>query len=233
MIYIFHGDNSEVSRKSFIELIGKLKADGINEVVRLNGVDIIQSDLIQAVESQSLFGGDRIVAIEGLFSRHVSKEKDSLLSYLALSLKPSALLLWEPKKISPASLKKFTGRKGIEIKEFKITRLLYTYLDRIFPKNGKSASAVFNQLILEEPAELVFYWTVKRTAELILENSPMFSNGGFDDWRKQKIIDQSSKWTKKGLVSFHRRLVEIDEAVKTGSTPSDLTSHLDIALLNL
>ena len=85
MLHIFHGDNSEPSRKSFIELIAKLKVNGANEVVRLNGDDLVKSDLIQALESQSLFGGDRIVAIEGLLSRRPSKEKDSLLSYLSLS----------------------------------------------------------------------------------------------------------------------------------------------------
>jgi len=233
MIYIFHGDNTELSRKSFIEAIAKLKAGVTNEVVRLNGTDIVQSDLIQALESQSLFGGDRIVAIEGLFSRRISKEKDSLLSYLALSPCPLPLLLWEGKKILATGLKKFAGKNGVEIKEFKISSLLYKFLDQIIPENGRVVSATFNNLILEEPVELVFYLLVKRLTELILESPSSGQGGGYDDWRREKLIEQASKWTGKGLVNFHKRLTEIDEAIKTGSTPSDLSSHLDIALLNL
>ncbi|MBI5356195.1 hypothetical protein HZB78_01115 [Candidatus Collierbacteria bacterium] len=237
MIYILHGDNIDASRKSFIETIAELKAGGIEEVVRLNGAEIVQSDLIQALESQSLFGGDRIVAIEGIFSRRVSKEKEALLIYISSQLATGnsqlALLLWEGKKILATGLKKFTGKPGVEIKEFKLPRLLYTFLDRIYPKNGKSASVIFNQLIAEEPVELVFYWMVKRITELILENSPSGSGGGYDDWRRQKLMDQASRWTEKSLINFHKKLTEIDEAVKTGSTPSDLSSHLDIALLSL
>ena len=237
MIHIFHGENIELSRKSFIEAIAKSKVDGVNEVVRLNGAEVVQSDLIQALESQSLFGVDRIVVIEGLFSRRISKEKDSLISYIASSLfsLPSSffLLLWEPKKITPASLKRFTGRKEVEIKEFKISGLLYKFLDQIIPGNGRPASLTFNSLINEEPVELVFYLLVKRATELIVENSSSGSGGGYDDWRRQKLIEQASKWSGKALTNFHRRLTEIDEAVKTGSTPSGLPSHLDIALLNL
>lgn len=236
MIQIFHGENIELSRKSFIEAIAKLKSGGINEVVRLNGAEIVRSDLIQALESQSLFGGDRIVAIEGLFSRRPSKEKDSLISYISsLFLIPYSffLLLWEPKKLTPASLKKITNKPDVVIKEFKISGLLYKFLDQVIPGNGRPASATFNSLVNEEPVELVFYLLVKRITELILENSSSGSGGGYDDWRRQNLIAQASKWTEKGLTNFHRKLTEIDEAVKTGSTPSFLSSHLDIALLNL
>ena len=137
------------------------------------------------------------------------------------------------KKITPASLKRFTGRKEVEIKEFKISGLLYKFLDQIIPGNGRPASLTFNSLINEEPVELVFYLLVKRATELIVENSSSGSGGGYDDWRRQKLIEQASKWSGKALTNFHRRLTEIDEAVKTGSTPSGLPSHLDIALLNL
>ncbi|MBI2310035.1 hypothetical protein HYU89_03995 [Candidatus Collierbacteria bacterium] len=234
MIHVFHGDNSELSRKSFIELIEKLKAYGLNEIVRLNGADMVQLDLIQSLESQSLFGGDRIVAIEGLLSRRPSKEKDSLLSYLSLSPCPLSLALWEPKKISAAGLKKFTGKSGVNIKEFRLSSLLYKFLDQVVPGNGQSASKTFNSLIIDEPAELVFFWLAKRATELILENSTLGSDSGYNqDWRRQKLASQAGRWTEKGLINFHRRLVEIDEAVKTGSTPSNLSSHLDIALLSL
>ena len=237
MIYIFHGDNIDVSRKAFIGQIARLKDGGLNEVVRLNGADIVQSDLIQALESQSLFGSDRIVAVEGLFSRRVSKEKDLLISYIlsSLILLPSSffLLLWEGKKILATGLKKFAGKNGVEIKEFKISGLLYKFLDQIIPENGRVASATFNNLILEEPVELVFYLLVKRLTELILESPSSGQGGGYDDWRRQKLIDQASKWSGKRLVNFHKKLTEIDEAVKTGSTPSSLSSHLDILLASM
>lgn len=237
MIYIFHGDNSEVSRKSFIELIAKLKSDGVNEIVRLNGADLVQSDLIQALESQSLFGGDRVVVIEGLLSRRVSKEKDLLISYLLSSIvhSPSSIILlfWDSKKISAVGLRKFTGKPGVNIKEFKISSLLYKFLDQVIPGNGRLASLTFNSLTVEEPVELVFYLLAKRITELILENLSSVSDASYDDWRRQKIIEQASKWTKKSLINFHKSLTEIDEAVKTGSTPAGLSSHLDIALLSL
>ena len=111
--------------------------------------------------------------------------------------------------------------------------MLYKFLDQIIPENGRVASATFNNLILEEPVELVFYLLVKRFTELILENSSSGVGGGYDDWRRQKLIDQASKWSGKRLVNFHKKLTEIDEAVKTGSTPSSLSSHLDILLASM
>ena len=121
----------------------------------------------------------------------------------------------------------------MKLKNIKFQVCYINFLIKLFREWPIGRSLTFNSLINEEPVELVFYLLVKRATELIVENSSSGSGGGYDDWRRQKLIEQASKWSGKALTNFHRRLTEIDEAVKTGSTPSSLPSHLDIALLNL
>ena len=73
---VIHGDNLVASRNRLVELIDQAKSQS-QEIVQLNGDKITSTELLQALESQSLFGTDRLVVIERLFSRVKSKRKRS------------------------------------------------------------------------------------------------------------------------------------------------------------
>ena len=95
---ILHGDNQVATRQ---KLSNQLK-NFSGEKVTLDGEKINITQLIQATESSSLFGQDKLIIIENLFSRRPSKEKDALIEKLK-SL-PENCIVWERKSIDGRSL---------------------------------------------------------------------------------------------------------------------------------
>lgn len=237
MIYFFHGDNPSASRQAMRSLIDGIKNKTSPEIIELNGETITLTDLIQAVEAKSLFSLDKIVIIECLLSRRPSKEKDSLISYLLSSIihHPSSIIVWEPKPISAAVLKKFSLMKGTKIQEFKLPFLLFKFLDSLMPGRGKQVSELFAELTSSEPVEMIVFMLARRITQLLLglKDKGQGLREIKSEWQKEKIRNQANQWTQTGLLKFHKQLLEIDEAVKTGSTPADLATHLDILLLSL
>ena len=91
---ILHGDNVVLSRNKLVDLIESFQG----ETLRYTGESLTLSELKQALESLSLFGLEKLVVIENLFSRRPSQEKENVLKYL--KNEPSKnLIIWERKKI--------------------------------------------------------------------------------------------------------------------------------------
>src|SRR3990167_5016607 len=123
MITLLHGDNLVLSRNQLKEQISAAKDKGI-EIIRLTGQELTSEALIQALESPSLFAGQKTIVIEGLLSLRPSKLKDSLIELVA-NHQEQPLILWEPKSVTAANLKKL---KTAKVQEFKITPLVFKFL---------------------------------------------------------------------------------------------------------
>ena len=237
MNYLFHGDNSTLSFTAAEELVGRLKvATPDAELLRLDGATLTQTFLIESLEAQSMFSEVRIIVVDNLLSRRPSKEKDTLIAYLVRALHASNLnlILWESKTVTAAVLKKLWA-KEIRIQEFKLTKTLWKFLESLRPQNSHSIVSLFESTVRNEPAELVMYWIVRRISELFLAKSslPHALDSVKSDWQRENVKRQASLWTEDQLVTFHRKLLEIDELTKTGGTPIDLRTHLDILLASL
>ena len=131
-------------------------------------------------------------------------------------------------------LGKFAKLNDSRIQEFKLTRSLFKLLDSLRPGNGRQMSQLMNETLKTDPAEVAILMLGRRIAQLLVAKSgtaDVFT--GLADWQVRQLIGQAANWSENQLLDFHRRLVEIDEAVKTGSSPADLASHLDILLLSL
>lgn len=242
MVSVFHGDNSSVSYHAAQEQLARLKATSPqSEVLTLRGASVTQTDLIEALEASSLFASNRIIYIDGLLSRRPSKEKDRLIEYLQHSLislrSPSAffdLLLWEGKPVTAATLKKL-GTQNVRAQEFKLGKTIWKFLDALKPKNVRFLLPLFESTVKTEPVELVMFWIVRRVGELFLAKS--LRTHAMDsiktEWQQGNLKRQAEAWTEEQLVKFHEHLMEIDEMVKTGGSPADLRTHLDILLSSL
>lgn len=205
-------------------------------MVRLNGDKMTETELVEAVEAGSLFSAPRLVVIEGLLGRRPSREKQRLINFLkGLSFKdyPSRIILeWESKRLSVAAVKQFSGKAVL--KEFKLTRSLFKLLDSLRPGNGKYMSRLLNEATATDPVEVVMLMLGRRIAQLLVaKSSDVDGFSGLADWQIRQLTAQAANWSEKQLLDSHRRLVEIDEAVKTGSSPADFATHLDILLLSL
>ncbi len=237
MIYIFHGDNASLSYNGARQLIERLKAAApAAEVLRLSGTSLTRSELTEAVESPSFFSQERLVEIDNLLTRRPSKEKDALLNYFAKSQKNVGynIILSEGKSITSSVLKKL-GSQNIEVQEFKLSKTIWKFLDALKPKNTRFLLQLFEATVATEPVELAMFWMVRRMGELFLARStlPHALDSVRTDWQRGNLTRQASMWTEKQLIEFHRRLMEIDEMVKTGRTPTNLRTHLDILLSSL
>ena len=238
MISIFHGENTLASRNALNLEVDKFRRENPGgEIVRLNGDKLTETELVEAVEAASFFSASRLVVIEGLLVRRPSREKQRLIDFLkGLSSKDSPprtlLFLWESKGLTPAVVKQFSG-KAI-LKEFKLTRSLFKLLDSLRPGNGRQMSQLMNETLKTDPAEVAMLMLGRRIAQLlVVKNGAAAGLTGLADWQIRQLTGQAANWNEKQLLDFHRRLVEIDEAIKTGATPADLTGHLDILLLSL
>ena len=119
---ILHGDNLVASRQLLVEKIKLFKTKNA-EVVKLDGKKTNLTQIQQALESQSLFGSERIVIIEGLLSSPVGKGKSKLVDYLKYGDFPN-LILWEGKKID-----RLTSFKTAQIQVFKLPSTIFKFLD--------------------------------------------------------------------------------------------------------
>lgn len=249
MIYIYHGENALASRNAYYsQLQISKKRFPLAEAVNLNGEKITLTELTEALEANSLFGNQRIIQIEGLFSRRRSKEKESLIQKLSSFANPPVgeagatedaqgleILIYEPKQITPAVLKNIGGIKNCRISEFKLSNSLFQFLDGLRPENRIQSIKLFRNVIQTDAPELVNFMLIRRVTELLLAVGGNTKNlaGIYQEWQKQKIIQQAKFWKEAQLREFHKRLLEIDEAIKTGSTPIDLATHLDILVGSL
>ena len=107
-------------------------------------------------------------------------------------------------------------------------RLIFTFLDSIYPKNVKKVLVLFHELIKNEPVEFVFALMARHLRDLYWVRVEPKSLP-YPSWRVGKLKGQSSKFKFETLKDLIARMAEIDIAVKTSK--SDLISSLDLLIV--
>jgi len=224
---ILHGDNIVASRKILNQKIEESKAKG-SEVERFNGKKITSNQLQQALESKALFGTERIIVVENLLSSSPSKTKTNIVNYLKKNIFEN-LILWEGKEI-----KKLAGFKKTEIQLFKLPPTIFQFLDSLGPGNGAKSLSLLHACIKQGSAEMVFYMLVRQIRFLIMAVD-LGEKGlvGLHPFQQRKIAHQAERFTLPQLVSFHRKLLQIDWQQKTGQASMPLSSQLDLLIASL
>jgi len=224
---IIHGENTVLSRQHLSELIEKFKG----EVIKLEGEKLTLTELQQAIESQSIFGKDKLVIIFGLFSRKPSKEKGGLLDYCQKE-NPQNLIVWEEKKIDGRVLVNFRRAK---IDFFDLPKIIYKFLDSLSPLNKKTSLLLLHQCLKKEPPERVFYYLCRRIEELIIAAD--LGKKGLEEklkeWQKEKLVRQANIFGLEKLINIYQKLLVIDYQQKTGRSPFSLISSLDLLIASL
>lgn len=227
---ILHGDNTVVSRNHLNQLLKEAKDKNL-EVIKLDGNTASLTDIKVSLETTSLFGQEKIVIIERLFSRQLSKEKKEILSYLIDEIDnlPS-IIFWEGKEVTPANLKKFNN--SLNSKKFKIPSLVFKFLDSFQPNNQKNLLAMLAGL-KKGDTEFVFYMLARRLNQLLILKDLGPKGLKIAPWQQYRLSGQAKNFTVKQLVSLYKKLLLIDTKIKTGETLIDLNYHLDLLLVNL
>lgn len=223
MITLLHGDDAVSSRKALEEI--KLSHKG-SEILVLDGKRAALVDLTQALESLSILSSSRLVVLENFLSFRPAKEK---LAYLSSGGFSSDLVLWEGKKIPPASIKKFGS--GIKVRLFKTPAVVFQFLDSFSPKNEKGGLLFLQKTLKSSPSSLVFFLLVKRIRNLlIVKDGGKLS--GVQVWQLRKLQNQAKLFSLGALQEIYKKLLFIDIAQKTGEKRFDLAGEMEMLVLD-
>ena len=224
---ILHGDNIAASRLSLIDLEKQFKA----EVVQLDAKTCTLTDIIQAVESFSLFGTDRLVVLENLLSN--KKTQKETLDYLKKN-QPGNLIIWEGKELSKTDLAAFPDAKP---QLFKIDKTLFKLMEALRPRNVKNLLLLYDQTLQTEDPELIFSMLIRQFRLLILvklePDEPSEDYKKLQSWQKSRLTGQANYFTIDALRKIYEELLQIDIKNKTSSSAMDLQSQLEFFLVKL
>ena len=208
---IFHGDHTSASRQALNQAI---KAEQGREMIKLDGSKTSDTDLHQALESQSLFGQEKLVVIDKLPVKFI----DILTQYQG----NTPIFIWHDKTLTPTQLKKLNNFKS---QLFKIPAAIFNFLDQL-------NISTFHQSLTTDAPEQIFYMLHRRMAQLIqAKDSPQELK--LADWQKSRLISQAKRFTLDQLLKLHSQLLDIDIALKTGKNFLPLDRTLELWLLNL
>lgn len=229
MLYLLHGDRTDASREKLLAL--KSAASG-KEIRELDGTTLRETDLIQALESSSLFGGDIMVVIERFLGSAKKREKAfSLMLTRILQASASAdVVLYEEKEIEKTTIAKL-GRNA-RVLLFKTPAALFPFLDCIRPGNHAEMLTRFCLLMESEAPELVFSHMVRRVRQL-MQILDAAGPAGLADWQRARLTTQARHFTMDKLVAMHERLLQTDIAVKSNISPFALRQHIEQILISL
>lgn len=211
MNFLFYGDNHLASRQALNQAI---KTEQGREVIKLDGSKISDTDLRQALESQSLFGQDKLVVIDRLPIK--------LIDILVQHQGNTSVFIWHDKVLTPAQLKKLSNFKP---QLFKIPAVIFTFLDKLDIHS-------FHQALKTDSTEQIFYMLHRRISQLIqAKDSPQELK--LADWQKSRLTHQAKRFTLDQLLTLHSQLLTIDISIKTGRNFLPLDRTLELWLLNL
>ncbi len=211
-----------------MDLISKAKETG-KEVLQLNGEAITLTDLLQASQSASMFGSDRIVVIENLFSRKKSKEQEDLFTFTKTYAENTDLVFWEKKAIGKIAQRSLPPKTTI--KEFKTPALIFKLVEQIRPDNKQQALDTLQITLESQPAEFIFAMVVRQVRLLFGIKEGLEPKGA--PWMIGKLKSQAAAFTNDQLALAYKKLYQIEKQIKTGDTPMNLGWHLSTWLATI
>lgn len=210
-ITILHGDNEVLSRAELVKLVEVAKARG--EVTTVDGSKSTPADLHAALGSTSLFGDERTVVIERLWSQKSPTRKKELLTLVADA--SISVILWHPKKVTATQMKEVSKAKP-EVKEFKASMETWKLVDSLGSSDTKKILTSLHKSCEQDGAEFVFSQVVTRVRGLLL-----VANGGTPGgapFTIQKMRSQARLFSQEKLFTLHQMLVEQDRRAKTSAS---------------
>lgn len=161
MIYIFHGSNPAKSRQLLHQALSQNPAPPI----RLEAKNLDKNALNNLLSGSSLFGQDCPILIDNLFSLPPPSVTE-ITPLINRANRP--VFLWQDKSLTPTQLKIFPQAK---ISKSDLNRQVFNLLNAIRPKNYLTFMKLFNQVVKEEPAELLYYLLRQRLRQNLTQES--------------------------------------------------------------
>lgn len=201
------------------------------EIIRIDGEKAILTDFKQALEAFSLFGQERLVVVENLFTRQKSNERDLIMGYLAKNAETfPAMILWERKLVGAVELRKLSS--FFESRVFKVPIIVFRFIDSFVP-SGKLALLNLLNGFDNDSLNFGFNLLAYRLSQLIVVKDLGPAEAKLSGWQKQKVLAQADKFSLKKLIKLYKSMLRIDKDIKTGNTLMDLKWHLDLLVAQI
>lgn len=229
MITLLHGDNIESSRNELTSMIMSRKD---KEIRRLDGKHLDENSLIQALESNSLFGSMILVVIENLFTQLGRKTKriKEFTKIIDDNTQTAECICWEPKELSKETLSCFTSK--VINKVFSIPKTIFIFLDNIKTNNAKALLASLDELFTTSPPELVWSMMITRMRQLIQIQSGV-TPAKLQAWQVFRLTNQTRSFTMEKLLKSYKNMLEMEYALKSGTSPFTMSDMIKQWILEL
>lgn len=220
-VKVYCGEDIVSSRKAFLEDLQGLKLRDF-ELIRVQGKDFEKNFAVLAIESPSLFGQNKALAIESFLSGQKSEEKEKIIEYLG-GVADFPVIFWEGKEFTKAEQEKFPA--NFVFKLYKIPQTLFSFLDSLTPGEGFNNLSNFEKTLKTVDALFLFQMLIRQFRLLIMSREDLVK---LAPWQKAKLKKQASLFDEKHLFFLHKRLLKIDFQQKTSSSPFDLKASLEL-----
>ena len=139
------------------------------------------------------------------------------------------LIVYHPNLLAKTKIAKLPKLDKIE--EFKLPKLIWSFLESFYPGNADRCFRMFNKIVETEPVEFVFALLARQMRDLYwvkAEEEEKKVGENFQAWRVGKLRSQANKFGECQIKEIINNLAEIDIKVKTSK--ADLASSLDFLI---
>lgn len=217
-IIILYGDNTIESYNRLLSFIKEAKKRDWN-IMRINNA---KQNIFEALYYDSLFEKRKLVVIEdsAIFSPTVKK-------WIKTNFDKSdtTLVIYYPATLTKSFIKSLP--KVDKVEEFKIPKLIWSFLESFYPGNSKNALLLFHETIKSEPIEFVFSLLAKLLRDLYWVKADSRSLP-YPPWRVNKLKNQSRRFTAEMLKNLIFELADAD--IKSKTSDENLTGLVDFII---
>lgn len=218
-IIVLHGENNLKSferLKKFIESAKERSWEIIN-------IDESTLSLPESLSGISLFETERFYILRDI--KKIGKKEVEWINNNSDSIK-GTLVIYQGDTVSQLILKALP--KDTKLEAFPLPKLIWGFLEHLYPGNSRTVLAEFHTIIKTEPAEFVFSVIAKQFRDLYWVKTDSATTP-FPSWRISKLKSQALKFTDLLLAKIIELLSQIDIDAKTGK--ADLVSSLDLMIV--
>lgn len=215
MVTLLHGDDEEASRLELQHLIDTWDGDIIRAPLQPTS-----EDLVNLFQTSDLFDRKRLV----IFEQSASEILEKLPSEFPEN---TTIIFWESRSIPPTVLRRLP--KHSSVREFKLKKIIFTWLDGLSPGKFRENVMLLHQLLLSgERSERLFVQLTNRLLMLLAVKTNQ--NVILQDWQLRRLRQQAQWFSTSALHDLLLRCRTIDRDQKTGRAAYPLPTHLELLL---
>lgn len=222
---IIHGDDA-VRRQAAVDAkLAHFAAKGLGEVKRIDAPELDLTQFVQATQPTTLFKERQVFLINRYFSLKNKALQRDLSAYL--NQLPAPVILTAAAVLTPSQLKPFPSA----VKQvYQLPKLVFTFLDSLFPGNQADFIPLFEKIILSQPPETLLVMIASRVRQLL-----QLADGQLKlaPWQLARLAVQKNHFPDDRLLALHHSLVQLDRSAKSGRLVGSLASELASLLVKI